>query len=72
VEFSFRLGGVPRFNLETKKTSENLNDPRWVRQSIDDAWIKSVAWALLSNFEDLAKVAALGRIHPVKEPVSSG
>ncbi|MGC1375216.1 MAG: N-6 DNA methylase [Anaerolineales bacterium] len=53
VDFSFRLGGVPRFFLETKKASENLNDPRWVKQSIDYAWTKSVTWALLSDFEGL-------------------
>jgi predicted type IV restriction endonuclease len=48
VDFSFRLGGVPRFFLETKKVNEDLNDPRWVRQAIDYAWTKSVPWALLS------------------------
>jgi adenine-specific DNA-methyltransferase len=31
VDFSFRLGGVPRFFLETKNVREDLNDPRWVR-----------------------------------------
>jgi type I restriction-modification system DNA methylase subunit len=53
VDFSFRLGGIPRFYLETKKVSEDLNDPRWVKQSIDYAWTKSVTWALLSDFEGL-------------------
>ena len=32
VDFSFRIGGIPRFFLETKKASEDLNDPRWVQQ----------------------------------------
>ena len=53
VDFAFRLGGIPRFFLETKKASEDLNDPRWVKQAIDYAWRKSVAWALLSDFEGL-------------------
>ena len=53
VDFSFRIGGIPRFFLETKKASEDLNDPRWVRQAIDYAWTKSVTWALLSDFEGL-------------------
>jgi len=53
VDFSFRLDGVPRFFLETKKASEDLNDPRWVKQSIDYAWTKNVTWALLSDFEGL-------------------
>jgi type I restriction-modification system DNA methylase subunit len=53
VDFSFRIGNVPRFFLETKKVNENLNDPRWVKQAIDYAWTKSVTWALLSDFEGL-------------------
>ena len=53
VDFSFRIGNVPRFFLETKRVNEDLNDPRWVKQSIDYAWTKSVTWALLSDFEGL-------------------
>src|SRR3990172_8853884 len=53
VDFSFRIGGVPRFFLETKRADENLNDPRWVKQAIDYAWTKNVTWALLSDFEGL-------------------
>ncbi|HNA89578.1 MAG TPA: hypothetical protein PK989_09745 [Anaerolineales bacterium] len=53
VDFSFRLGNVPRFFLETKKVNEDLTDPRWVKQAIDYAWTKSVTWALLSDFEGL-------------------
>jgi type I restriction-modification system DNA methylase subunit len=53
VDFSFRIGGIPRFFLETKRASEDLNDPRWVQQAIDYAWTKSVTWALLSDFEGL-------------------
>jgi type I restriction-modification system DNA methylase subunit len=53
VDFSFRIGGVPRFFLETKKASEDLNDPRWVQQVIDYSWTKSVTWALLTDFEGL-------------------
>ena len=53
VDFSFRIGNVPRFFLETKRANEDLNDPRWVKQAIDYAWTKSVTWALLSDFEGL-------------------
>lgn len=53
VDFSFRVGNIPRFFLETKKVNEDLNDPRWVKQAIDYAWTKSVTWALLSDFEGL-------------------
>lgn len=53
VDFSFRIGNIPRYFLETKKANEDLNDPRWVKQAIDYAWTKSVTWALLSDFEGL-------------------
>src|SRR5258707_13346171 len=53
VDFSFRIGGVPRYFLETKRANEDLNDARWVKQAIDYAWTKSVTWALLSDFEGL-------------------
>ncbi|MBL1171462.1 MAG: N-6 DNA methylase [Chloroflexi bacterium] len=53
VDFSFRIGNVPRYFLETKRVNEDLNDPRWVKQAIDYAWTKSVTWALLSDFEGL-------------------
>jgi type I restriction-modification system DNA methylase subunit len=53
VDFSFRIGGIPRYFLETKRANEDLNDPRWVQQAIDYAWTKSVTWALLSDFESL-------------------
>src|SRR6266540_4899608 len=53
VDFSFRIGNVPRYFLETKRVNEDLNDARWVKQAIDYAWTKSVTWALLSDFEGL-------------------
>ena len=53
VDFSFRIGGVARYFVETKRANEDLNDPRWVIQAIDYAWTKSVTWALLSDFEGL-------------------
>ncbi len=53
VDFSFRIGGVPRFFLETKRIAEDLTRPQWVRQAMDYAWTKGVTWALLSDFEGL-------------------
>lgn len=53
VDFSFRLGNIPRFFLETKRADEDLNNPAFVKQAIDYAWTKSVTWALLSDFEGL-------------------
>lgn len=53
VDFSFRIDGIPRFFLETKKIAEDLSKPKNVRQAIDYSWTKSVTWALLSDFEGL-------------------
>ncbi|MDE3088004.1 MAG: N-6 DNA methylase, partial [Chloroflexota bacterium] len=53
VDFSFRINGVRRFVLETKRIGEDLNDPRWAQQSIDYAYHKGVTWAVLSDFEGL-------------------
>lgn len=53
VDFAFRIDGVPRLFLETKRISEDLTKPEWIRQAIDYAWTKGVAWALLSDFEGL-------------------
>src|SRR3990172_2949096 len=35
VDFSFRIGGVPRFFLETKRLAEDLTKPQWVQQAMD-------------------------------------
>ena len=53
VDFAFRLNGVRRFVLETKRIGEDLNDPRWAQQAIDYAYHKGVTWAVLSDFEAL-------------------
>lgn len=53
VDFAFRIGGVAKFFLETKKIPEDLSDPRWARQAINYAWTKGVTWAVLCDFEEL-------------------
>jgi len=53
VDFAFRIQGIPRFFLETKKIPANLDDPRWARQAINYSWLKGVTWAVLSDFEGL-------------------
>lgn len=53
VDFSFRIGGVPRFFLETKRISEVLATPKNILQAISYSWTKNVTWALLSDFEGL-------------------
>jgi len=53
VDLAFRIAGVPRFFLETKRIAEDLTRPQWVQQALDYAWTKGVTWALLSDFEGL-------------------
>jgi type I restriction-modification system DNA methylase subunit/DNA-binding transcriptional MerR regulator len=53
VDFAFRLNGIPRFFLETKRIRADLEDPRWAQQAINYAWLKGVTWAVLSDFEGL-------------------
>ena len=53
VDFSFRIAGVPRFFLETKRIAEDLTKREFVQQAINYAWTKGVTWALLSDFEGL-------------------
>ncbi len=53
VDFCFRIRGIPRFFLETKRIPADLEDPRWARQAINYAWLKGVTWAVLSDFEGL-------------------
>ena len=53
VDFAFRIGGVAKFFLETKKIPADLDDPRWAQQAINYAWTKGVTWAVLCDFEGL-------------------
>jgi len=53
VDFAFRIQGIPRFFLETKKIPADLDDPRWAQQAINYAWLKGVTWAVLTDFEGL-------------------
>lgn len=53
VDFAFRIRGIPRFFLETKRIPADLEDPRWARQAINYAWLKGVTWAVLTDFEGL-------------------
>jgi hypothetical protein len=53
VDFAFRVGGIPRFFLETKKILTDLEDPRWAQQTINYAWLKGVTWAVLTDFQGL-------------------
>ena len=47
VDFSFRIGGIPRYFLETKKASEDLNDPRWVNSPSSINLFSPIFWLSL-------------------------
>ena len=52
-DYTFRLNGVAKFFLEAKKPSVDIKEKRWGEQAISYAWHKSVAWAVLTNFESI-------------------
>lgn len=53
VDWAFRIRAVPRFFLEAKKLSADLDNPNFARQVINYAYNKSVTWAVLTDFEAL-------------------
>jgi len=53
VDFAFRIGGVAKFFLETKRLPADLDDPRWAQQAINYSWTKGATWAVLCDFEGL-------------------
>ena len=56
VDYGFRINGIPKFFLEAKSLKEDdiQNNPKYVTQAIDYAWMKSCSWAILTNFETIA------------------
>ncbi len=56
VDYGFRINGIPKFFLEAKSLKEaNIeNNPKYVTQAIDYAWMKSCSWAILTNFDTIA------------------
>ncbi|EQB64596.1 MAG: hypothetical protein AMDU3_IPLC00004G0174 [Thermoplasmatales archaeon I-plasma] len=56
VDYGLRINGIPKFFLEAKSLKEEdiQNNPKYVTQAIDYAWMKSCSWAILTNFETIA------------------
>ncbi len=47
-DYSFRLNGIPKFFLEAKSLKEeNIQNPKYITQAIDNAWEKSCSWVIL-------------------------
>ena len=53
VDFGFYQHGVAMFYLETKRVSETLENPKFIRQAINYAYLRGVTWAVLCDFEQL-------------------
>jgi hypothetical protein len=53
VDFGFYRHGVPVFYLETKRVSERLENPKFIRQAINYAYLRGVTWAVLCDFEQI-------------------
>lgn len=51
VDYSFRIGGIPKFFLEAKSLKEDLDNPKFIEQAINYAWHKGCTWAVLTDFE---------------------
>jgi type I restriction-modification system DNA methylase subunit len=53
VDYGFKLADIPKFYIEAKSFREDLNNLEFINQAINYAWLKSVTWAVLTNFEGL-------------------
>jgi type I restriction-modification system DNA methylase subunit len=53
VDYGFRINGVPKFFLEAKAFTENLDNPKFFEQAVNYAYYKRCPWAVLTNFETL-------------------
>jgi len=53
VDFGFRLDGIPKFFLETKKLSEDVEQHSFFEQAINYSWHKGCTYAVLTNFRTL-------------------
>ncbi len=58
VDFGFYLNGAPVFYLETKKLGADADNPDFLRQAINYAYLRGVTWAVLTNFERLVVLNA--------------
>lgn len=53
VDYGFRIDGITKFYVEAKAFKEDLNNIVFSEQAINYAWLKSVTWTILTNFEGL-------------------
>src|SRR3989344_5753774 len=53
VDYSFRIGGIPKFFLEAKSLKEDLDNIKFIEQAINYSWHKGCTWAVLTDFEGI-------------------
>ena len=53
VDYAFKLHGISQFYVEAKSFKEDLNEPKYIKQTISYAYNKGVTWAILTNFQSL-------------------
>lgn len=53
ADYAFRSEGVLKFFVEAKAVKEDLNDPKFARQTIEYGWNRGITWAILTDFEGL-------------------
>jgi len=52
VDYGFKLNGITKFYVEVKSFREQL-DENYAKQAIQYSYLKSVTWAVLTNFAEL-------------------
>lgn len=53
VDYAFQINSAPVMFLEAKQLSEDLDDPRFARQTINYGYHRNVRWVILSDFEGI-------------------
>lgn len=52
-DYGFYSNGWPKFYLEAKKISANIDDEKFAKQATSYSWNKGITWAILTDFESL-------------------
>lgn len=58
ADYGFYLNGWPKFYLEAKKFSADIQSDKFAQQATAYSWNKGIDWAILTNFETLKVFSA--------------
>jgi len=53
VDYGFRINGVPKFFLEAKALTEDMDNQKFFEQAVNYAYYKRCPWSVLTNFETI-------------------